>query len=308
MDPHRASMTALAASVMRAVHTRCDQPPLLDDPYGDRLLAEPERAFVLERLLLALPPATQAEIRAIDDPAAAFDRAIRAHPAYGGIVARARFADEALLAGVARGVRQYVAVAAGMDTFAVRHPELAASLRVIEIDHPATQEVKRQRFAMAAIALPANVHFVAADLERTSLGDALAGTSFDTTQPALFTVLGLTQYLTREANLALFAAVAANGARGSEVIFDYLDLDAFEASRASTALKRLADERAQTDEPWVSGFDPTELPAALAAAGLDVIEDLATADLDARYCRGRGDGLQIPAHMHVARAGVVPES
>ncbi|MBX3027150.1 class I SAM-dependent methyltransferase [bacterium] len=304
MDPQRASMTALAASLMRAVHTRCDRPPLLDDPYGDRLLAETERPFVLERLLLALPEDRRAAIAAIADRAHALDRAVQSHPAYGGIVVRARWAEDATLAGLARGIGQYIAVAAGMDTFACRHPELGERVRMIEIDHPATQALKRQRFALAGIAMPPAVRLIAADLDRRPLREVLGEAAYDRAAPVLFTVLGLTQYRSREANLALFGDLAAHGGAGSEVLFDYLDLDAFDAGRASADLERLRRERAQTDEPWVSGFDPRRLPAALAGLGLELVEDLDSAALAARYCRGRSDGLQVPAHMHVARAAL----
>jgi O-methyltransferase involved in polyketide biosynthesis len=35
-----ASRTALATSLMRALHTRRDPQPLIDDPYGERLVPE----------------------------------------------------------------------------------------------------------------------------------------------------------------------------------------------------------------------------------------------------------------------------
>jgi len=293
---------------MRAVHTRCDRPALIDDPHGDRLLAEAERPFILQRLLMALTASRRAEIEAIHDPQQAFDSAIRAHPAYAGIIVRARYAEDALLAAIRRGVTQYVAVAAGMDTFAVCHPELADRLQVFEIDHPATQQLKRQRFALAAIETPTNVHRIAADLGSCSVSAALATSTYDPTRPAFFTVLGLTQYCTPEANRALLRAIASGGAPGSEVVFDYLDLDAFVAARAAVELQRLAQERAQTDEPWVSGFDPAQLHGDLAGLGLEAIEDLDRAALQDRYCPNRTDELRVPPHMHVTRARVSPGS
>lgn len=294
---------------MRAVHSRCDRPALIDDPYGDRLLSDAERPFILQRLLLALPEARRAEIAALGDTQHAFDCALRAHPAYAGIIVRARYAEDAQVAAIRRGVTQCVAVAAGMDTFALRHPELAQRLRVFEIDHPATHELKRARFTMAGIETPANVHLIAADLATRSVSDALAASPYDPGKPTLFTVLGLTQYLTRDANLALLRDIAGCSRVGSDVLFDYLDLDAFTASRAAPELRRLAEERAQTDEPWVSGFDPTLLAADLGTVGLRLIEDLDTAALQNRYCHERADRLQVPPHMHVtvARAGRTAE-
>ena len=44
MNESKASQTALATSFMRAIHTRLDDPKHIDDPWGDRLLLDTERA------------------------------------------------------------------------------------------------------------------------------------------------------------------------------------------------------------------------------------------------------------------------
>ena len=41
MDALRASASALSASFMRAVHTRCDRPRIVEDPYGDVTVTVP---------------------------------------------------------------------------------------------------------------------------------------------------------------------------------------------------------------------------------------------------------------------------
>ena len=50
------------------------------------------------------------------------------------------------------GVEQYVVLGAGLDTFAYRNP--FPSLRVFEVDFPATQEWKRELLRKAGIAVP----------------------------------------------------------------------------------------------------------------------------------------------------------
>ena len=44
-----------------------------------------------------------------------------------------------------QGVRQYVILGAGYDTFAYRQPAWAASLRTFEVDHLASQQAKIER-------------------------------------------------------------------------------------------------------------------------------------------------------------------
>ena len=64
------------------------------------------------------------------------------------------------------GVTQYVILGAGLDSFAYRGG-LAGRVRVFEVDHPASQQVKRAALAAAGIAVPDSVGFVPADLART---------------------------------------------------------------------------------------------------------------------------------------------
>src|SRR5581483_4020194 len=90
---------------------------------------------------------------------------------------RSRYAEDQLAAAFARGVRQYVVLGAGLDTFAYRNPY--AGLRVFEVDHPATQGWKREQLRAAEIAVPENATFVPVDFERQSLVDCLGEAGFD---------------------------------------------------------------------------------------------------------------------------------
>jgi O-methyltransferase involved in polyketide biosynthesis len=59
------------------------------------------------------------------------------------IVARARFIEDLVVEQAGRGVGQYVILGAGLDTFAQRRPEIAANLKVFEVDQPGPQAWKR---------------------------------------------------------------------------------------------------------------------------------------------------------------------
>ena len=47
-----------------------------------------------------------------------------------------------------------------MDTFAYRQLGWAAKLRIFEVDHPESQNVKREHLARRGIRIPANVEFL----------------------------------------------------------------------------------------------------------------------------------------------------
>lgn len=110
---------------------------------------------------------------------------LRAH-----LVLRSRFAEDQLAAAVKRGVRQLVILGAGLDTFAYRQPAWAHALRIIEVDQPATQTVKRERLAGAAIEIPANVTLAPVDFEATPLRQALETNGIDLSSPTRSTVAG----------------------------------------------------------------------------------------------------------------------
>ncbi len=297
------SRTALTAALMRAVHTRLDRPQLLDDAWGDQLVSAAEKAALCRRALDTADPETRKRLEALGSQQAVIDAVLRAHGTYGGVIIRSRFAEDALAAAVARGVRQYVIVGAGLDSFIVRQPAFARDLEIIEIDHPATQAMKRQRLAECAVPIPPNVRFVPADLSRESLASVLVRGNVSRVVPAFFSWLGVTIYLSRDTNLVTLRGIAASSAPGSEVVFTYIDQRVLEGGR-SEKLEKMRARVAAQGEPWLSGFDPTTLANELRDLGLVLVEDLGAAQLRARYCAKRTDGLSPGATGHIARAQV----
>jgi methyltransferase (TIGR00027 family) len=277
-----ASRTALATSLIRAAHTRLDPHPLIDDPWGDRLVPESVK-------------------RAMASPNEALDDSLRRSPSYGNVIMRTRFAEDALQAAVSKGVSQYVLIGAGFDSFSLRRPAYSTNLQIFEIDFPATQGLKLERIDACRIALADSVHFIAADLSQESVAAALARSPFETNRLAFFSWLGVTMYLTREANLATLSSIASCSPAGSEVVFTYLDERVFQAQ--SESFRALEQRVAAIGEPFLSGFHPAGLAANLAACGLDLVEDLSGSDAAARYDRG-GDqslGQSMFSHMALAR-------
>ena len=264
---------------MRAAHTRLDPHPLIDDPWGDLLVPESVK-------------------RALAASNAILDESLMRSRSYPNVVMRSRYAEDALQAAVAGGVRQYVLIGAGFDSFSLRLPKFAANLQIFEIDFPATQRLKLERIGACGITLPDNVHFIAADLSKESVAAALARSPFETNRLSFFSWLGVTMYLTREANLATLRSIASCSPAGSEVVFTYLDERVFQEQ--SESFRELEQRVAAVGEPFLSGFDPGELGSNLAACGLDLAEDLNGRESAARYDRGGAHGLGQSTFSHIA--------
>jgi methyltransferase (TIGR00027 family) len=217
------------------------------------------------------------------------------------IAARSRIAEDALGAAVARGVRQYVVLGSGLDTFALRNPHTAAGLTVFEVDHPATQAWKRERIAEAGLPTPPALTFTPIDFEHQTLADGLTQAGFDAASPAFFSWLGVVPYLSREAVFATLAFIA--GVPGGEVVLDYGDPPAALPPEQRKAYEQRAARVAALGEPWQTFFHPPDLARDLRALGFSEIEDLGPAEMSARYFGGaRRDG----PGGHVVRARRAP--
>jgi methyltransferase (TIGR00027 family) len=263
------SKTAHRVAVRRAAHQLLDQPRVLDDPLALRIIgAEAEN-----------------ELRSNPKEDHAFSRAFRAFMA-----ARSRFAEDELALAVAQGVRQYVVLGAGLDTFAYRNPH--SGLRVFEVDHPATQAWKRERLEAAGIAIPTSLTFAPIDFERRTLADGLGQSGFNGSAAAFFSWLGVTPYLTREACLVTLSFIAKMPA-GSGVVFDFAVDPALLNLGQRMALKALSKRVAAVGEPFQLFFDPEKLQGELKGMGFRRTEFLQGKELNARYFKDRKDGLLV---------------
>ena len=223
------------------------------------------------------------------------------------VINRSRYLEDEVDEAVRRGVSQYVILGAGLDSFAYRRPELANVLHVFEVDHPATQAWKRARLRAAGIELPANLSLVPVDFERESLIDNLRMSGYRTDAPGLFSWLGVTMYLSSDAIFGTLRAVAAL-APGTEIIFEYsvpIDLVDEQTQRLLAAAMAAAQARG---EPQISFFEPAKLAEQVRKIGFAQVSDFGPEDAEARYFKGRTDGLRPHAVNHYMRARVGPRS
>jgi len=244
----------------------------------------------------------EARARALRTPDSVLDGFLQRNAAFPGVVIRSRYAEDALRNATIRGVRQYVLIGAGFDSFALRRPAFSGALEIFEIDHPATQTMKIQRIRECGISLPQSVHFIAADLASEDLVRVLDRSSFRRDEAAFFSWLGVTVYLTREANLTTLRAIATCGARGSELVFTYVDQIEFSPNRSLSPHDENVQVVAALGEPYVSGFDPNEIANDLTTVGLQLVEDLDGKTMSERYAGASATILQPPASSHIVLA------
>jgi methyltransferase (TIGR00027 family) len=301
MEADQFSRTALVTAYIRAYHHEHDEPKVFDDFLAPRLITmagrQPNQFLLIDSLQLAEPELANAYF----DPAVALPWWVKVIA--GAVLSRARYGEDCLERAVRQGVRQYVMLGAGMDTFAFRRQDLGDQLQVFEVDHPETQAFKRRRLVEEGLEPPPSLHFIPADLEQESLTTALQRSSYDPQALTFFGWMGVTYYLAPDSVFATLRDIAHLAPSGSSVVFDYLDTGFFAPENPHQSVRAVLDNVRRIGEPMSTGFDPPALAEGLTRRGLCLQEDLSAADIEARYFRDRND-YHAGKHIHFAWATV----
>jgi methyltransferase (TIGR00027 family) len=262
--------TAVRVALWRAMHVQVDPPPhVLEDEVGLQLAA-PDEGW---RLRPDMDPRVTSGYRA-------------------AIVARARFVEDLVAAHADRGVAQYVVLGAGLDTFAQRRPEIAARLRVFEIDQPGPQAWKRRRLIELGYGLPDWLRLVPTDFEAG--GDwwaQLTAAGFDPGQPALAVSTGVTMYLTKDATAATLRQLAGL-APSSTLAMTFLLPEELLDKADRHGLHTSENGARASGTPFISFYTPQEMLALAGEAGFKDARHVSGTVLAERYFAGRADGLR----------------
>jgi methyltransferase (TIGR00027 family) len=109
-------------------------------------------------------------------------------------IVRKRYLEDVARECLAEGIRQVVVLGAGFDTLAWRLHHEYSEVCFIELDHPATQQAKKQILQKHGY-IPQNLRLLPLDLAQTSLQDSLlACPHYNPALPSLFIAEGLLMY------------------------------------------------------------------------------------------------------------------
>ena len=276
----RTSTTASLAAGIRAHHRQWNPEPIFADDYAVDMVSLGWRLIVKNRLLNWL---------VVDTLLAPF------HPIHTENILRVLYAEDCLHAAIETGLAQYVILGAGFDTFSLRHREL--QVQVFEVDHPATQHIKRERVRRVAGHIPPNLTFVPVDFEVDRLDEALSRSPLDAGKPAFFSWLGTTYYLTKDAIRETLGCIAAVAAPGSRLVLDYKlprHLIPEQGLPLNDKLERLVK---RLGEPMISEFAPEELTEEMARIGWTELESLPPQAQEQRYLQDRSDIVAPPPNF-----------
>jgi methyltransferase (TIGR00027 family) len=301
MRDNEASYTALSVAYMRAYHSRYADGKIFDDFLAYDLIPEDKLKQIEQHLI-----SCNKHLNNSEDSESHFDQTITSDfflQGLNSVVSRAKYAEDTLEEAVRQGVKQYIILGAGMDTFAFRRPDLMEQLEVFELDHPATQEFKLHRLTELGWEYPVNLHFIPIDFTKEKLETALTKSlAYDLEAKSLFSWFGVTPYLTQEEVLTTLRSIANVAPSGSTVVFDYTDIDAFKPEKLSQRMKESMEFLEKVGEPMkAGGFNPSNLVEDLASLGFNLKENLSPTDIKETYLKGSMDKSAFE-YVHFASA------
>jgi methyltransferase (TIGR00027 family) len=243
----------------------------LDGDPQARGLVPAGAAALCRRFISSSPMPTRAVIGALCHPALRWLARLAERSTVPGLMLhfmlRKRMIESAVTEAIFRGASQVVMLGAGFDTLALRLHRSHPAVTFIEIDHPATQRLKREAVE-ADQAGGRNLVFQPADLSRQALDEALACvTAYRRGANSVFVIEGVLMYLTRTEVSTLFRLFGAQGGDAIRVVFTVMEPLAggrIDFHNATPLVKRLLR---LWREPFKSGIAMAELPAFLQQSG-----------------------------------------
>jgi methyltransferase (TIGR00027 family) len=261
--------TALRTALWRALHVFADDKPhIIEDKIGYELI-KPEKDWQ-------------------DRPDMKYTKRLRA-----SIVARARFIEDVAIREIEKGVKQFILLGAGLDSFAQRNTVISSKVNIYEIDQPETLAWKEEKLIENGYKIPGNLHFVPVDFENNSWWNELLNKGFDLNRPTFVSCTGVTLYLTKDAINDTLKKTASLAPGSTVAIAFYLPLEQLD-EEDKPLLEMAIKGAAGSGTPFVSFFSVEEVVKLADEIGLKNIQTISTKDMTERYFKERADNL-VPA-------------
>ncbi len=207
------------------------------------------------------------------------------------IISRTRFLDDLVKKSIKKEIEQYVILGAGYDSRAHRL-NLPSTLKIFEVDQPEVQKIKRSKLPFNTNNSK-NVTYVRVDFNRQALGEELLRAGFDKDTPTIFTLEGVSQYITKEA-LASTLTELSELTKNTNAIFFMSYVDKKLQTNPSACFgegyhnpdkkaKIIQDLSAKVGEPWISFYSSQEIVDILSQHGFKVTENKTLAHLNTLY-------------------------
>jgi methyltransferase (TIGR00027 family) len=207
------------------------------------------------------------------------------------LISRTRFIDDLIEKSAKEGIEQYVILGAGYDSRANRL-NLPPSLKIFEVDQPEVSDIKLSKLPKDLPNLE-NITYVNVDFSYQSLSEQLLTAGFDQTKSTIFTLEGVSQYITKEAVSSTIQELSSITKDARSIFFmSYVDelLNKDPAAcfgkgypNPSKKANLIQNLSAKVGEPWISFYRAEEVESILEENGYSMKENVTLEDLNSLY-------------------------
>jgi methyltransferase (TIGR00027 family) len=202
---------------------------------------------------------------------------------FNAILARTRFIDDCLEIAIEEGLQQLVILGAGYDTRALRFDRLKETAVVFELDHPATQNAKLQRYRHILHGTPDHIVFLPVNFGAENLGRKLFEHGYDVDLKSFFIWEGMTYYLSAAAVDETLSFISRNAPDGSVVVYDYFPPSIVDGTTPLTEARALRTALKSMGEEVLFGLDPVTTEEFLNRRGFDLVQNLTAEEYKKRH-------------------------
>lgn len=207
------------------------------------------------------------------------------------LISRTRFIDDLVKNAAAQGLEQYIILGAGYDLRAHRL-NLPSTLKIFEVDQEEVQNRKRSKLPSNVPNLE-NIKYVSVDFNHQSLKKQLLDAGFDESKSAIFTLEGVSQYISKAAVQSTLEELEEL-TKNTDATFYISYVDSQLKTNPTACFGKgypHPDKKAETvmnlaakvGEPWISFYSPDEIREVLSQHGFMLIEDKTLVDFNEEY-------------------------
>jgi len=232
----------------------------------------------------------------------------------GFLVVRCRYMDDTLQACLEDGLQQLVILGAGYDSRAYRFEQLrqpvsrdqdrARGVRVFEVDHPATQQVKINKVRKTLGELPAHVTYVGIDFNTQTLEERLPECGYDEHLKTFFIWEGVVMYLSAKAVDNTLSFITHHSGPGSQVVFDYVYSVLLDGTVRHGEVSRMRRARRFSGEGLTFAIPEGTVQDFLEQRGFIKVINVTSDDLHQRYFSGPNARRKVAWGYGIALAEV----
>ena len=207
------------------------------------------------------------------------------------LIARTRFIDDLVEKWTAHQAEQYVILGAGYDSRAHRLT-LPPTLKIFEVDQLEVQNRKRSKLPHH-LAHSENITYVSVDFSHQTLKNQLLDAGYNPNKSTLFTLEGVSQYITKDAlSLTLADVAELTQKTKSTLCISYVNTGLLDNPKAylgrgypypARRVFLIKEAVARLGEPWISFYSNQEMEDVLSSSGFLLTENKTLADLNSHY-------------------------